>query len=302
MNRPRRVHPRLCLSLVLLLAPVACDAKKDEGTTADGKSATAKGETKSGEGKAGDPAAKAAPSSDLPSAESLLDKATVAQGGKDKIEQLQSLHLEGTVSVLSQNIGGDMKLWWKAGDFYSEQTMVGVGTVRAGKQGDVIWADDPVSGLRTLTGIEAEQQAWASSPSLPAQWQRYFTAARTVGKRELGGKPVYDVELTAKSGATVTLSFDADSGLQVAHQFKQQTPMGETPVTVELQDYREVQGFKMPYKQVMDIGIAKATQTLTVVEIDVPVDASKFAKPTGGAEVAPAGAPAKAEPPAAPPP
>ena len=146
MNRPRRRSPWLRLSLALLLVPAACDAKKAESTTTDAKGATAKADGKSGDTKADGNAT----ASDLPSAESLLEKATVAQGGKDKIEQLQSLHLEGTVAVLSQNIGGDMKLWWKAGDFYSEQTMVGVGTVRAGKQGDVIWADDPVSGLRTL--------------------------------------------------------------------------------------------------------------------------------------------------------
>lgn len=271
-----------------------CDDKKDAADggkaaagKADGGKADAGGDKADG-GKAVD--GKDPAVAGLPSAEELLARAVEAQGGAAKVEAIQSLHLEGTVSVSGQNIQGDMKLWWKNGDFYSEQTMVGIGTVRAGKSGDVTWSDDPISGLRQLTGVEAEQNAWASSPSLPAQWKRYFETAKTVGERDLDGKKIYDVELVAKSGTKVTLSFDAASGLQVAHAFSQASPLGDTPVQVKLEDYREVDGFKLPYQQVMDISIAKATQTLSVVEFNVPVDTTKFAMPTGGAETAKAGA------------
>ncbi len=283
-----RAPALLTFVLASFVFAAGCDDKKD--ATADGGKAVAgkadggKAEPGKADGGKAEPGGDDAAVAGLPSAETLLAKAVEAQGGKAKVDALESLHLEGTVAVSGQNITGDMKLWWKNGDFYSEQTMVGIGTVRAGKQGDVSWSEDPISGLRKLTGVEAEQQAWASSPSLPAQWQRYFETAKTVGERDLDGKKVYDVELAAKSGTKVTLSFDATSGLQVAHAFSQASPLGDTPVSVKLEDYREVDGFKLPYQQVMDISIAKATQTLTVVEFNVPVDGTKFAMPTGGAE------------------
>jgi hypothetical protein len=232
-----------------------------------------------------DPKAAAAPKAGLPSATELLDKAVEAQGGRAKLDDLDSFYLEGELVVQGQNITGAMKLWWKAGDFYTEQNMVGIGTVRAGKQGDVIWSEDPISGLRRLTGAEAAQQAWASSPSLAAHWQRYFEKAETIGEREVGGKKAYDVQLVAKDGATVTLTFDAESGLQLAQSFDQVTPMGKMPISVELKDYREVGGLKLPYLQVTDAKLAKATQTLTKIELGAVVDTAKFAMPTGGAAV-----------------
>lgn len=241
--------------------------------------------------KSDSPAAK--PAVELPKAEALLDKAVEAQGGRAKIDALQSFYLEGQLAVAGQNITGGMKLWWQAGDFYTEQTMIGIGTVRAGKQGDVIWSEDPINGLRKLAGAEAEQHAWASSPSLPAHWSRYFAKAETTGEREIGGKKAYDVQLTSASGATVVLSFDAESGLQVAQTFKQTTPMGDMPISVELQDYRDVDGLKLPHLQVTDAKLATATQTLTKVEFGAAVDASKFAMPTGGAAVVGPGGAAK---------
>jgi outer membrane lipoprotein-sorting protein len=126
---------------------------------------------------------------------------------------------------------------------------------------------------------------WASSLMLAADWKRYFSQAETVAERLEGGKKVYDVELTSDSGAKVTLSFDAESGLQLGQKFEQVTPMGKMPVSVEIEDYREVDGIKIPFKQITDASLAKATQEITEVEFNPEVDTSTFAMPTGGAEV-----------------
>lgn len=279
-------------TLMLGLCLVGCDSKPAAGEAKPGDTKSAKAEPGA---KAADPkAVEGTGEAKLPAAADLLDKAVLAQGGREKFDAIESLYLEGTTAVSAQKINGTMKLWWKGGDFYIEQEMMGIGTIRAGKQGDVIWSDDPVNRLRKLSGAEAEQHAWASSPSLPAQWQRYFDKAETIAERDHKGKKVYDVKLTSKSGATVTLSFDAESGLQVVQSFKQITPMGEVPLSVELEDYREADGIKLPHKQVTDLTLATATQTLTKVEIGAAVDETKFAMPKSGTAVV--------SPPATPPP
>jgi zinc protease len=274
-----RIH---ALMLVFGLCVAGCDPKTDK--PADKAEPAAK-EAGKGDPKASPDAKADEVAADLPTATDLLDKAVEAQGGRAKFDAISSLYLEGTTEVSAQKIKGDMKLWWKDGDFYIEQQMIGIGTQRAGKQGDVLWIEDPISGLRKLSGAEAEQHAWASSPSLTAQWKRYFDKAETVAAREHGGNKVYDVKLTSKTGATVTLTFDAESGLQVVQAFKQVTPLGDVPLTIELGDYREVDGIKLPHSQVIDLKVATATQTLTKVEIGAEVDSTKFAMPTGGTAV-----------------
>lgn len=269
-------------SILGLVVLVGCskpaDSSSNAGADAEKKAADTKTGTPTAEAKA-----PAAPG--LPEASAILDKAVAAVGGKDQIARIHSFYMEGALDVGGQNIRGDLKLWWKDGDFYTEQNMGGIGTIRAGKQGDVIWSDDPINGKRKLTGVEAEQHTWASSLLLAADWQRYFTKAETVGERDLAGKKVYDVKLTSKSGAQMVLTFDADSGLGVAQKFDQATPMGNMPIAVTLEDYREQDGIKLPFKQVTDATLAKATQTITKLEFGAEVDTSRFAMPSGGAEV-----------------
>lgn len=270
----------MLFSVVMAFAP-ACD-KGSADAKGEAKSADAKLEAKAGDAKAGSAAPTA---TGLPAATEVLDKAVAAVGGKDKVESIQSFYVEGQLAVSGQNITGEMKLWWKGGDFYTEQTMIGIGTIKGGKQGETIWSQDPINGLRKLDGTEAEQYSWGSSLLLAADWQRYFTTAETVGERDDEGKKVYDVKLTSKSGASVLLTFDANDGLQVAQAFKGSTPLGEMPIAVKLQDYRDVGGMKLPYEQVTDAKLAEATQKITKIELNVPIDETKFAMPTGGAEV-----------------
>ena len=271
-----RIANRWLLALVVVAS--ACDKKTDEAK-ADPKAAT---EAKTLDAKeVGEPSNVDA----LPDAEAVLAKAVEAVGGKDKLATITSFHLVGKLLVTGQNITGDLELWWKDGDFYTEQKMVGIGEIRAGKQGAKIWSEDPINGRRELTGLEAEQHTWASSLLLAADWKRYFATAETIGQRDKDGKTLYDVKLKSASGAEVELTFDAESGLQVAQKFQQDTPLGKMPVAVEMQDYRDVDGLKLPFKQVTDASLAKATQEIVSIEFNVPVDTAKFAMPTGGAPV-----------------
>jgi hypothetical protein len=215
----------------------------------------------------------------LPAAQTVLDRAVEAVGGRATLDAVDSFYYAGEIAILGQNIAGNIEIWWKDGDFYTEQHMVGIGKIRAGKAGSTIWSDDPINGLRRLEGAEAEQHAWASSLMLAADWKRHFAAAETVAERELDGSTVYDVELTSASGATVQMTFDADSGLQVAQTYEQVTPMGKMPVSVKMEDYREVEGIKVAFKQVTDASLAKATQTITKIELNPSVDTSRFGMP-----------------------
>lgn len=222
---------------------------------------------------------------DLPEAAALLEKAVEAVGGRDQLDRIESFYYKGKITVMGQNIGGDIEIWWKGGDFYTTQEMAGIGQIRAGKNGEQVWSQDPINGLRELEGAEAEQHTWASSLMLAADWKDYFEQAETVAEREVDGDDVYDVVLTSPSGAKVKLTFDAKTGLQVAQEFKQVTPMGPMPVKVRMEDYREVDGIKLAFKSVTDASLVQATQEITEIKLNPEVDTARFAMPTGDTDV-----------------
>lgn len=216
----------------------------------------------------------------LPDAAELLAKSVDAVGGKAKLESVKSFHLEGTIGAPKQNISGKVETWWKGGDFYMVQTIPGLGINRSGKKGDLIWAEEPINGLRKLEGKEAEQHMWASSLLLTADWREFFTTAKTVKERDIEGKKAYDIELSAESGAVLTVTIDATNHLMVEQSFKVFSPLGSMPVTIRSTDYRDVDGMKIPYKQVTDASLMELTQELNVVELNTEVDEANFAMPT----------------------
>jgi hypothetical protein len=216
----------------------------------------------------------------LPAAEDLLARAVDAVGGVKRLAAIESIHYTGKMTIAGHNIIGELALWWKGGEFYMETTMIGIGKIRAGKRGDVVWSQDPILGLRTLAGKEAEQAEWQSELFLAAEWQDHFAEAETVEARELDGRPVYDVKLTSAAGDEVLMTFDRETGLQVAQSFSQVSPTGAIPLRIKMEDYRDVDGLKVAFRQVMDASIATMEQQISSVEFNVEVDESRFAMPS----------------------
>jgi hypothetical protein len=267
--------------LLVLALGAACRQGDGPAQAADGRAQAAS---------ARDPGEAAAPAVDdgapaLPAAEGVLERAAAAMGGKAAIVRVESFSYRGTLEMVGQNIRGDLEIWWKAGNFYMEQHVPGLGRMRAGKHGREIWAEDPIHGLRKLAGVEAEQHAWASSLLLAAEWQRYFTHAETIAVSEEDGRTLHAVELTAPSGLRVVMRFDADTGLQVGQSFEQVTPFGTQPFDVRFEDYREVEGLQLAYRQVIDANPQQVVQTITEVRLNVEVDEGKMAYPRTGADL-----------------
>ncbi len=279
-----RLLSLVCVALVLAVGG-GCERG---GSVADGPAAAVAGvtpdqaETPNG---AEAPGQVEPPAVVLPDAEGILSRAAEAMGGREAIDRVQSFYYRGKIEMVGQNIHGNLEIWWKGGDFFMEQVVPGIGEMRAGKQGDTIWADDPINGKRMLSGIEAEQHAWASSLLLAAEWKRYFDSAKTIAERTVAGKTIHEVELSAASGLTVEMSFDSTTGLQVGQTFEQVTPMGKQPFDVTFSDYREVDGIKIAFKQVIDAKVQTVVQVIEVVELGAPVDESKFAYPRAGGDV-----------------
>jgi hypothetical protein len=226
------------------------------------------------------------PAEDLPPAEEVLEQAVVALGGRDKLEAIQSFYSEAKMEIPAQNLSADIKTWWKrssrpsgagGGDFYMENDMTGVGVTKIWKKGEEIWAEDPINGRRKLEGKEAAQTKWSASMSLAADWKEFFATAKTTGRSKTeDGAELIDVELTDADGTSVTLSFDAQTHLPRQQSFKQKSPMGEIPVRVTMEDYRDVAGVQTSFRSTTSMAIIEAVQTVEKFEPNVKIDDKKF--------------------------
>ena len=156
--------------------------------------------------------------------------------------------------------------------------MAGVGETQAWKKGEELWTEDPISGKRKLEGLEARQSAWAATVSPVSEWKEHFDTVELGKTRTVDETEVVDLLLKG-DGFDVTLSLDAKSHLPVQQSFKQKSPMGEVPITITFEDYREVEGVKIPHRTLTSMSIATAEQTIETWEANVEVDESRFSPP-----------------------
>lgn len=223
----------------------------------------------------------------LPDAETLLAEAVEAMGGADKFAALKTFYSESKMDMAGLGLTGVARTWWRAGDFYNEADMPGIGQIRIGSADGKPWGDDPISGRRALTGKEAEQALWSATLCIAYDWKRYFPKAETTAVKEIDGKKLAEITFTSPLGDTVVLRIDTATKLPVSESFTQASPLGSSPVTVHFKDFREVGGLKIPHEQLADTSLTKIASTLTKIELNAAVDEVKFEMPEGKAAVIP---------------
>jgi hypothetical protein len=81
----------------------------------------------------------------------------------------------------------------------------------------------------------------------------------------------------------VKLYFDDESGLLVRQVRYTETPIGRNSWQIDYDNYRDVGGVKVPLRWTILWQSGQATVELTDVQPNVPVDASRFAKPSPSA-------------------
>ncbi len=131
----------------------------------------------------------------------------------------------------------------------------------------------PITG-QELDGVKLEAELW-----FPSRIKQVLTRWRVGAPAVLGDREVMVVQGNTANGATATLCFDAESGLLVRLIRFSESPVGRIVTQVDYSDYRDVSGVKMPFRWTVAWLDGRSTFELTEVRTNVPVDASRFARP-----------------------
>ncbi len=113
-----------------------------------------------------------------------------------------------------------------------------------------------------------------------------------VRKDKVDGRDAYVIVATRVDTKRERLFFDAETGLLLRRATVTQTPLGLIPQESNYEDYREVDGVKIPFTiriLTVDQG-STSTRKYTEIKVNAPVDDSTFNKP---AATAPATTPPK---------
>jgi photosynthetic reaction center cytochrome c subunit len=221
----------------------------------------------------------------VPSADQVLDKYIQAIGGAQQISKLTSFVAKGTYEGFDTGEeNAPVEIYAKAPNQIT--TIVHI------PQGDSVRTYDGRMGWTTSTGTllpvpflmlaggNLEGAKLDAELCFPAQIKKTLTDWRTgFPSTVIDDKDVEVVQGTSAAKTPVKLYFDKKSGLLVRLVRYTNTAIGTNPAQVDYSDYRDVAGVKMPFHWTVTWTDGRSTTDLTSVAPNVPIDASKFAKP-----------------------
>lgn len=198
---------------------------------------------------------------DLPTADAIFEKYVLASGGQAAFEKITSRVSTGTVELTALSMIGKVE--------FDEQTpnqstiiidAPGLGVTQRTFDGSRAWLQDPLVGLISFSGLGLEIAKAAAAFNKQSRLRELYPAARLIGKEKLNGKDVFVVQMGFERGY-----FDAADGLLLRK--------GNT----FYDDYREVDGVKLPFKIREDVisGVGLIYQ-LTEIKHNVSIDETKF--------------------------
>ena len=222
-------------------------------------------------------------------AEQVIDKYIQAVGGAQKLASLTSFITTGTQEgYVDVKGGGQFQIVAKAPDKRTLQVRFKDAPDRGDQtrayDGKIGWVTTPraLLGEYEVTGTELDGLRLDAELAFPGQIKQVLTNLRIGYQDTIDGKAVQVVQGTGPRGLLATLYFDAKTGLLVRMLRYGRSPIGRVPSQTDYADYRDVNGIKFPFKYKFSWLDGRDNYQITDVKTNVPIDESRFGKPSLG--------------------
>lgn len=214
-----------------------------------------------------------------PTADEILAKYTTALGGATNIDKLKSRVMKGTLVGVNGN-SFDYELYQSSPEKVLAVISGQQGVTERGYNGNVGW-EKGVRGLRDLSAEEVYFLRRYPDLVKDIKLKDQFTRLNVGGKQKINDRDVYVLRGQTTSGRREQLFFDAETGLLVRRVSSMTTPVGNIPEQVDFEDYRDVDGVKMPFTiKVSSVdSFYSVTRKFTDIKVNVPIEEKRFNKP-----------------------
>jgi hypothetical protein len=217
-----------------------------------------------------------------PTVEQVLDKYVQALGGNSTLQKMTTLVMKGSVDVPSTGESGSMETYRKAPN--KEMQMISTpsnGPSQRGFDGTAGWNWDPDSGPSDMSPAELLAMKLESDFYRDIRLKELYPKMSVKGKEKVGNRDAYVIEAPREDGSSEKMYFDTQSGLLVQSEVPMEVPdEGKTIVNSQYEDYREVDGVKLPFTIRQTSAYFDYVIKLSEVKFNLPIDDAKFKKPS----------------------
>ncbi|MDQ3819533.1 MAG: c-type cytochrome [Acidobacteriota bacterium] len=210
----------------------------------------------------------------LPTVDQILDRYAEAAGGRAAIGRVTSFVLKGS-RVGADGVLVPEEVYAKAPDKLLVVTSYPNMVFRSGFDGAEGWAQSS-RGRADLNADQLAQLKWDAEFYRPLKLKDMYSKIAVKGQTTIGDREAYAIEATTPSGSSEKLYFDAQTGLLVRRYFESKTALGQLPLQIDYEDYRDVGGFKLPFMVRWSIPGRIWGRKITEARQNVPLDDAQF--------------------------
>jgi photosynthetic reaction center cytochrome c subunit len=217
----------------------------------------------------------------------IIDKYLQALGGAQRLSTMTSWAATGTSMGFGGFGGaGRVELYAQAPDRRSTIIRFPAAPDRDASvrsfDGRVGWIKTPLSvlGEYQLSGSEFDGARLDAQLSFPGQLTQVLNNLRTLDPVTIDGKACDVVQGDSQRRTFATLFFEKSTGLLVRTIRFGPSPIGRIPTQIDYSDYRDVNGIQMPFRFTLSWLDGRDEVRLNQIQLNVPIDAVKFGRPT----------------------
>ena len=222
-----------------------------------------------------------APNQPMPAV--ILDKYIAAVGGAQRVAGLTSFTAQGLAVGYGPESAEERKveIYAKAPNQFTTVIHTGNGDITRVTNGVNAWLAEtlrPVDVL-PLAGRDLEGAKIDALMLFPNNIKTALTRMRVGFPTVIDDKDVNHVQGTAAGGTVVSLYFDDETGLLRRMLRYVDSPVGPLLTQWDYEDYKDVNGIKMPYKVTHTWLDGREIIELTQIRTNVAIDNARFARP-----------------------
>ena len=210
----------------------------------------------------------------------LLERYVAAIGGEQAVRAITSRRASGSFEVSTAGVAGTTEIYQKAPNKNLVIVSVpGLMTFRTGFNGSVGWEQDAQGNLRRLSATEVAAAKRDNDFYSDLNMRSAYSSMNLSGKEKVDGHDALIVDARGADGSEDKLYFDMQSGLLLRKDSTRQTPQGATVIKNYLEDYRSIDGIKMPYTYRQENSQFTATIRIKEVRHNTPISDAEFNVP-----------------------
>lgn len=217
---------------------------------------------------------------DLPSVDDVIKKYVEAIGGADAWKSVKGWRAGGTFAMPAMGLEATVVMMGDgSGNSRMTVEIPGVGAQVQGVNGDVVWENSMMSGPRILEGNEAAASKRQADMIWFLDWKKHYKSGACTAVEDAAGVSCYRVELVTIEGTPETHFYAVETGLERQVAMTVQHQMGEIPMTMTIEGYKDHDGLKFPATMKQSAVGMEQVITLTTFEKNPKFEQDAFALP-----------------------